>query len=449
MTKKALRGPVFTLTGDPFLQSLEEACLYLDDALIVIEAGRIASLSPYSAEAARGLTELGVAVQDWRGGLICPGFIDCHVHYPQLEIIGAYAGDLLEWLHKHAFTAEQKFRSPAHAVLIARRFMQEALRAGTTSAAVFCTVHPESVEAFFAESSRWNARMIAGKVLMDRDAPEGLRDDPARAADESRALLEKWHGQGRQLYAVTPRFAVSSSPAQLSAAGALWAEYPGAYLHTHLNESKEEIARVAELYPGKRYLDIYAEHGLVGERSLFAHCIHMDENDFAACRRAGAAIAHCPSSNLFIGSGFFALGEAKKASHPVRTGLASDVGGGTSLSMLANMGDAYKVAQTRRFRLHPAQAWHLATRGAAEALYLEDKIGSIAPGMEADLTVLDLAPTPLMELRMERAADIFEKLFLLMTLGDERNVRAAYLAGERVYERDAPESFKYPKQNSF
>lgn len=439
MTKKALRGQVFTLTADPFITGVDDACRYLEDGLVIIEDGKINAVLPYSPKAAQGLP-----VEHYPDGLICPGFIDCHVHYSQLEIIGAYAGNLLEWLDGSAFVAEQRFKDAAHAARVARMFMREALRAGTTSAAVFCTVHPESVEAFFAESERWNTRMIAGKVLMDRDAPEALRDDPEAAYADSRALLEKWHGRGRQLYAITPRFAISSTPEQLAAAGRLWSEYPGAYLHTHLNESKEEIARVAELFPGKRYLDIYAEHGLVGKNSIFAHSVHMSEEDFADCHRAEAALVHCPTSNMFIGSGFFRAFEAKNAARPLKTGLATDVGGGTSMSMLRTMGEAYKVAQVNRTRLHPVQAWYMATRGGAEALNLEDKIGGIEPGLEADMLVMDFAPTPLLKFRMETARNITDKLFILMTLGDERNIRATYVAGERVYDRDAEDSFKYP-----
>lgn len=439
MNKKALRGEIFSLTDDPFAVGRSKATLHIKDGLVVLEGGKIASVGPYSPELAAGLT-----VEHYPDGLICPGFIDCHVHYSQLEIIGAYAGDLLEWLDGSAFPAEQKFKDPAHATSIASIFMREALRAGTTSAAVFCTVHPESVEAFFAESERWNTRMIAGKVLMDRDAPDGLKDTPKAAYDESRALLEKWHGKGRQLYAITPRFAISSTPEQLSAAGRLWAEYPHVYMHTHLNESKEEVARVAELFPGKRYLDIYADSGLVGKNAIFAHSIHMSEEDFAQCHAAEAAIVHCPTSNMFIGSGFFRAFDAKKAGRAVKSGLATDVGGGTSLSMLTTMGEAYKVAQANRTRLHPIEAWYLATRGGAEALNLADKIGSIAPENEADMIVLDFTPTPLLDFRMKNAHSLEDKLFILMTLGDERNIRASYVAGERVYDRDSAEQFKYP-----
>lgn len=440
MNKKALRGPLFTFVDDPFLVGTDKAVLYIEDGLVIIKNGKISAVGPYSPDQIQGLH-----VEDCRSGLICPGFIDCHIHYPQLEIIGAYAGDLLEWLDGFAFVAEQKFGDTAYSAKVARVFMRELLRAGTTSAAVFCTVHPESVEAFFAESMRWNTRMIAGKVLMDRDAPEALLDTPAAAYAASRALLEKWHGQGRQLYAVTPRFAISSTPAELAAAGRLLVEYPGVYLHTHLNESKEEIARVKELFPGKRYLDIYAEHGLLGKNSIFAHAVHMDEEDFTRCHSAEAALAHCPSSNMFIGSGFFNAFDAKKASRPVKTALATDVGAGTSLSMLSTMGEAYKVSQARHARLHPFEAWYLATRGGAEALNLQDKIGSIAPGLEADLLVLDFTPTPLLKFRMGEAKNLHEKLFVLMTMGDERSVRATYVAGERVYDRDAAEQFKYPE----
>lgn len=439
MTRKALRGAVFTLTSDPFLNSIEDSYRYLPDGLVFIEDGKINAVEEYHPELARD-----AEISHYPNSIICPGFIDGHVHYSQLEIIGAYAGELLEWLAKFAFPAELRFSNPEHAALIARKFMQESLRAGTTSGAVFCTVHPESVEAFFSESMRWNTRMIAGKVLMDRDAPDGLKDTPESAYADSARLIEKWHGKGRQLYAVTPRFAISSTLEELAAAGRLCHNYPEVYLHTHLNESAEEIARVSELFPGKPYLDIYAEHGLLGPKSFFAHSIHMSEQDYADCHHAGAALIHCPTSNMFIGSGFFRAFDAKRADRPVKTGLATDVGGGTSLSMLQTMGEAYKVAQANRTRLHPVQLWHLATRGGAEALGLADKIGSVEAGLEADLIVLDLAASPLLSFRLERSHSLEEILFVLMTIGGERVIRATYVAGECVYDKEREEQFKYP-----
>lgn len=440
MSKKALRGQVFTLTGDPFLLPIEKSFIYLQDGLVLLEDGKITAVEPYSPELAAGLD-----MEHYPESLICPGFIDCHVHYPQLEIIGAYAGDLLEWLSGSAFVAEQKFQNYNYAASIAKTFIQELLRSGTTSAAVFCTVHPESVDAFFAESERWNTRMIAGKVLMDRDAPAPLCDTPEKAYADSALLLKKWHGKGRQLYAITPRFAISSTPEELAAAGRLKAEHPEVYLHTHLNESLEEIARVGELFPGKRYLEIYAEHGLLSGNSIFAHSIHMAEQDFSDCYKAGAALVHSPTSNMFIGSGFFRVFDAKKAERPLKTGLSTDIGGGTSLSMLASMGEAYKIAQANRTRLHPVQAWFMATRGGAEALNMQGKIGSLTPGAEADMIILDFSPTPLLKFRMEYAKNIVEKLFILMTVGDERNIKATYVAGKRVYDRDAAEAFSYPE----
>lgn len=427
--KTALRASIVTLTGDPFLQPLEESYNYIEDGLIVIEDGKIASVSPYSAQTADGLD-----ITHYQNALICPGFIDTHIHYPQTEMIGAYAATLMEWLHNYAFISEQKFSDHKYAEKIAAFFMRELLRNGTTTASVFCTVHPESVDALFEESTRYNTCMLAGKVMMDREAPKLLTDTAMSSYDDSRALLERWHGKGRQLYSITPRFAPTSTPEQLKAAGKLRAEYPQAYLQTHINESQDEIALVKQLFPNNTdYLQVYEDAGLVGAKSLFAHAIQMSESEFQRCADAGAAVSHCPTSNLFIGNGFFRVFDAKKASRPVRTGLATDVGGGTSFSMLQTLNEAYKVAQSNNTRLHPLQGLYLATRGSAEALYMEDSIGSILPGFNADLIVLDLKATDLLALRMDSAKDIIEKLFILMTIADDRAVKATYVAGKRVF----------------
>jgi guanine deaminase len=442
---KAIRAAAITLKGNPFERSVADCLVYHEDALVLIEGGTIAAFGPY-AELAPTLPADAELVE-YPDSLMMPGFIDAHVHYPQLQVIGAYGTQLLEWLERYTFPAEQHFADAAHADAVAKLFLRELLRAGTTTAMVYCTVHPQSVEAFFAESARYNTRMIAGKMLMDRNAPAALLDTAERGYEESDALIRRWHGSGRQLYCVTPRFAPTSTPAQLDAAGALLKAHDGVYLQTHLCENLDEIAWVHELFPERAsYLDVYAHAGLVGARSMFGHGIHLHEHDFCTCHQAGAALAHCPTSNLFLGSGLFKLFEAADPVRPVRVGLGTDVGGGTSLSQLQTLNAAYKVAAMAGHKLNAVQAFYLATLGGAHALHLDDRLGRLAPGYEADLVVLDPKATPLMAFRNEYCRDIVEQLFMLMVLGDDRAVRATYVAGETVYDRErAGDPFRYPE----
>ncbi|MDR2946766.1 MAG: guanine deaminase [Candidatus Adiutrix sp.] len=428
MTKTAIRGAVLTFTADPSYSDPDTSYQYIEDALVVMADGLIESVGEYRPEAAQDLD-----VTHYPNALICPGFVDCHIHYPQTQMIGAYGKQLLEWLNTYTFAAEQDFADLGHAQRVAKVFLNELLRNGVTTAAVYCTVHPQSVEAFFERSEALSTRMIAGKVMMDCNAPPALLDTAETGYADSLRLLEKWHGRGRQLYAVTPRFAPTSTSGQLRAAARLWREHPGTYMQTHLSENQGELAWVQELFPeSARYLQVYNDYGLLGERSIFGHCIHIGEDDFADFHRHGAAMAHCPTSNLFLGSGFFKLHEAKKPSRPVKVGLGADVGAGTSFSMLQTLGEAYKVAQTHQTGLTALQGFYLATKGGAEALSLDGKIGQIAPGFEADLAILDLKATPLIEFRMGFARTLPEKLFVLMTLGDDRAVRATYVAGKAV-----------------
>ncbi|GLK75247.1 guanine deaminase [Methylopila jiangsuensis] len=431
----ALRGATVSLRDDPFLRP-SAACLeHHDDALIVIEDGTITVFGDYAATKDR--LPAGVEPQRFENALITPGFIDAHVHYPQTQMIGAFGADLLGWLERYTFPTELMFADRAHAETVAALFLRALFAAGTTTAAVYGTVHAHSVDAIFAEAERFGARMIAGKVMMDRHAPEALLDTAERGYAESRALIARWHGRGRLGYAVTPRFAPSCTEAQLDAAGALLAENPGVHLQTHLAESEAEVAWVRELFPARAdYLDVYARHGLAGPRSLFGHAIHLDESAFARCHACDAALVHCPSSNLFLGSGLFRLFEAVDPRRPVRVGLGSDVGAGTSLSPFRSMGDACKVSALGGRRLDAAQAFHLATLGGARALGLDDRIGRIAVGYEADLCVLDLAATPLLGFRTSWCDSVEELLFALMTLADDRMVRATYVAGARVFDRD-------------
>ena len=367
--------------------------------------------------------------------MILPGFIDAHIHYPQTRVIGSYGAQLLDWLQKYTFVEEQKFSDRAHADVVARFFLDEMFRQGTTTAVVYCTVRPESVDAFFAESERRGARMIAGKCMMDRNAPPALTDTPQRGYDESKALIERWRGRGRLDYAITPRFAITSTDAQLQAAGALAREYPDAFVQTHLSENHAEIAFVKQLFPWARdYLDVYDRFGLLGPKSIFGHCIHLEDAEVAALAAKRGVAAFCPTSNLFLGSGLFDMRRLDEAG--VRVALATDVGGGTSYSMLQTANEAYKVLQMNGQSWPAAQAFYQMTLGNARALGLEDRIGAIAPGREADLIVLDSRATPAMAHRMEAASgEIAEELFVLMTMGDDRAIRETYVAGMPVKPR--------------
>lgn len=437
---RILRGPWLTLTADPFATPWKSAYRYESDGAIALKNGLIHDAGAADTVLpALGPDFHGCPVEDYRSEerLILPGFIDCHVHYPQLQVIGSYGTQLIEWLDRYTFPAEQAFADPIHARRIARLFLQELLRVGTTTAATFCTVHPHSAEILFEEAERLDMRLIAGKVMMDRNAPEALRDTVASSYEDSRRLIERWHGRGRALYAITPRFAISSTPEQLEAAGALWRAFPDVYVQSHLSENTDEVAWVQRLFPDRRdYLDVYDHYGLVGPRSLYGHCLHLTEREWRRLEESGGAIACCPTSNLFIGSGLFDLRRAR-CDGSVRVGLSSDVGGGTTLSLLQTLNESYKMSQLRGFSLNAVCAFWLMTRGAAETLSLSDRIGSIAPGREADLTILDLTSTPLIRCRMETVQDIVEALFVQMTIGDDRAIFETWVSGRRAHQRDA------------
>jgi guanine deaminase len=430
----ALRGAALTFIGDP-AEIGTAALRYESDAVVALADGRIT----HFGAASQVLPDLAPGTPVRAVGpdrLILPGFIDCHVHYPQTQIVGAHGEQLIDWLQKYTFIAEQQFASAEHARSVARVFLDECLRVGTTSAAVYCTVHPQSVDAFFEESHARNLRMIAGKVLMDRHAPPALTDTPRRGYDESKALIARWHGRGRQLYAVTPRFAASSSPEQMEMTGNLWAEHPGTYLQSHVSENRDEVAWIRELYPGRGgYLDVYDHYRQLGPRAIYGHGIWLDEAELRRLHDSGTALAHCPTSNQFLGSGLLRVSNVRRRERPVRLGLASDVGAGTTLSMLQTMNAACTTAQLLGDRLSAPEALYLATRGAARALYLEDTIGSLAPGLEADLLVLDLKSTPLIEFRMSHCASLEEALFVQMTLADDRAIESVYVAGALAHQR--------------
>jgi len=426
--QQAFRASIFHCLSDPGPHADKSAVEHIDDGLLVVEDGRVTQIG--TAEELLPALPEGVRVEDHSGKLIVPGLIDCHVHFSQVDIIASYGEQLLDWLNRYAYPAEMKFSDEEHARSVAEFFLDELLANGTTTAAVFATVYPQSVDALFAAAQERNMRLIAGKVLMDRLCPDELRDDPESAYQDSKALIEKWHGNGRLGYAITPRFALTSSEEQLAAAGRLAAEFPDTWIHTHLAENQEEVDQIAEQFPWSRsYLDVYDHFGLLRERAMYAHCLHLDKTDRSIMASKGAAGAFCPTSNLFLGSGLFDLDAMTDAG--VRVGLATDVGGGTSMSMLRTMSEGYKILHLQGQSLPASRALYLATLGAAEALYLDDCIGNFAPGKEADFIVLDTAGSAMSARRAESTTSLEELLFALIFLGDDRHIAATYLQGAR------------------
>ena len=429
MTMRAYRGEILAVPHDPQAAG-DAAIVHHADGLLVVEEGIVVARGDHAALAERFA---GVPVESI-DGLIVPGFVDAHVHYPQTDRIAAHGLQLLDWLERHIFPAEAAFADRGHADAVAAFFLDELLRNGTTSALVFPTVHVQSVDALFEAALARGMRIISGKVLMDL-GPAGLRDTALGGIDESEALIARWRGRGRLGHAVTPRFALTSSDEQLAGAGALLARHPDVLMHTHLAENHGECAAVAARFTNARdYLDAYDRFGLVGPRSVFAHGIHLDDRALARMHQAGAGIAFCPTSNLFLGSGLFDL--TRVADHGVRVGIGTDVGAGTSFSVLHTLGEAYKVCQLRGLSLDPFRALHLATAGGAALLGLGDRIGALAEGQEADFIVLDAAATPLLA-RRTAGLPLRERLFALQVLGDDRAVARTYVAGTCAHRRDA------------
>ncbi|MGD9835959.1 MAG: guanine deaminase [Piscinibacter sp.] len=429
MTERfAIRGDLLDFTAEPAWGDTESpAVRFRPRRWLLIEDGRIVGVQAEEPGA-------DWPREDHAGRLILPGFIDTHVHSPQLDVIASYGSELLDWLNTYTFPAERRYADPAVAARGAALFLDALLAHGTTAAVVFPTVHKVSAEALFAAAAERGMRLIAGKVLMDRHAPDGLRDDVVQAEADCRELIARWHGRDRLAYAVTVRFAPTSTPAQLAMAGRLCAEDPTLYMQTHVAENRDEVRWVHELFPEARsYLDVYARAGLLHARSVLAHGIWLDDTDRDVLREAGAQIAHSPSSNLFLGSGLFDWRAAEAAGAAVS--LASDVGGGTSLSMLRTLADAYKVQAMSHQRLTAWKALHAATRGAAQALSLGDEIGTLEPGQVADLCVWDWACGPVAERRMEVARGLHEKVFAWLTLGDERCLVTSIVNGVARYRR--------------
>jgi guanine deaminase len=424
-TLHAVRGRLLTYPADPRADPV-----YIPDGLVSIAGGKIAAMG--RAEQILPSLPAGTKVEDVSGKLITAGFIDPHIHYVQTRVIASYGTQLVEWLNRYTFPAELAFADPELAAEEAAFFIDELLRNGTTTAAVYGSVHAASIDAFFAESARRNTCMIAGKVMMDRHAPAGLLDTAQRSYDESAALIARWHGQGRQFYAITPRFALTSSDAQLHAAGALARENPDVYVQTHLAENHAEIAAVRALFPqDASYTAVYARHGLLGPRTLLGHCLHLSEAEMNLLDTHRAVAVFCPSSNLFLGSGLFDL--ARFSARAMRVGLATDIGGGTSFSMLRTAAEAYKVLQLQGQSWPAHAAFRQITRGNAEILGLDHRIGALEPGRDADMVVLDSGATPAMRHRREAIGDDLQaELFLLMTLGDDRAIAATYVAGEKA-----------------
>ena len=417
-----LLGQVLSFAGDPFVEGVD-AARYESYGAVAIEGGKIAATGP--ADQIRAAYPQA-KITDYGRCLISAGFIDAHVHYPQTAIIASWGKRLIDWLNSYTFPEEMRFADRAYADEVANRYLDLALAHGTTSMCSYATIHPESVDAFFTAAQSRGLRAFAGKTCMDRNAPDGLRDTVQSSYDDSKRLLQKWHGQDRLSYVITPRFSPTSTPEQLAAMGQLWREHPDCLMQTHLSEQVDEIAWVKELFPQSRdYLDTYESQGLLREGAVYGHAIHLTAREKDRLIEAGASLVHCPTSNTFIGSGLFDMSLAQH----LRVGLATDTGGGSSFSMLHTMAAAYEVAQLRGQALHPSQLWWLATVGSARALHAEHQIGNIAPGMEADLTILDLASTPAIEQATRRATDIWQAIFPTIMLGDDRAIRATWISG--------------------
>jgi guanine deaminase len=422
-----LRGRVLTFRDDPGIEEDAASYLYIEDGAVLISSGKIAKLGDYRSVRRHAATD---ALEiDHRPNLILPGLIDTHLHFPQVQVIGSYGAKLLDWLNRYTFVEEQKFADSNHASRIAAAFVEELIRNGTTSAVSFCTVHKESADAFFTEAAKRNMCMIGGKVLMDRNAPEKLRDTPQSAYDDTKALIEKWHGKGRAHYAISPRFAITSTDAQLAVARTLATEHPDCFIQTHLSENHDEIAMTKSLFPWARdYADVYEHYGLLGIKSLFGHCIHLEEREVQALAESNSVAVFCPTSNLFLGSGLFDREGLMRGG--VRTAIATDIGGGTSYSMLRTLDEGYKVLQLRGQKLSPLSSFYWATLGNARALSLDHQIGRLAVGTDADIIVLNARATPAMKLRCETIQTLAEELFVIQTLGDDRAIAEVYISGE-------------------
>ncbi|MEM9785322.1 MAG: guanine deaminase [Pseudomonadota bacterium] len=428
MTAQLLLGQTLGFSGNPLTGDWADAVQFDSAGGVLIESGRIATIGHGATLRA---AHPDADVTDYGDALISAGFVDAHMHYPQTAMIASWGKQLIDWLNTYTFPEEARFHDPAYAARIAGRTLDLALAHGTTTLTSFCTIHPASVDAFFEAAATRNMAVVAGKTCMDRNAPDNLRDTAQSAYDDSKALLHTWHGKGRATYAITPRFSPTSTPDQLAALGALWAEHPDCLMQTHLSEQHAEIAWVKELFPDALdYLDTYEAYGLLGARGLYGHAIHLAPREIDRLREVGAAVIHCPTSNTFIGSGLFDLLGLARAG--LQIGLATDTGGGSSFSMLRTMAAAYEIGQLRGVALHPAQLMWLATAGSARALHMTGEIGSLQAGAMADITVLDLASTAAIAQRYHQANHIWDALFPTIMMGDDRAIRDVWVAGKRA-----------------
>ena len=420
--QQLIRGRVLGFHADP--HDTQDNHRYIEDGAILVEDGRILAVGGYADLARDGLAEI-----DHRPHLIMPGFIDTHIHFPQVQVIASWGAQLLDWLNTYTFPEEARFRRQGHAPAMAEAFLDLLTDHGTTTAVAFCSVHKESAEALFSAAHARNMAMVAGKVMMDRNAPPEVLDTPQQGYDDSKALIDRWHGTGRQRYAITPRFAITSTPEQMEMAGTLVREHPDCHIQTHLSENKDEIDFTLSLYPQARdYLDIYEIYGLLSDKLLLGHSIHLRPREIARMAETGSRAVFCPTSNLFLGSGLFDEAGLREAG--VVSGIATDVGGGTSYSMLQTLNEGYKILQLRGQKLAPLSAFHWITRGNAMTLGMADQIGTLDPGSMADLVVLDARATPAMALRMDRAETLEQELFVLQIMGDDRSIRQTYVAGK-------------------
>ena len=425
MSTILLRGRLLSFLSQPRSPDDLESLDYIEDGALVIDGGKIIAKGEFSNLVAQhsGVTEI-----DHRPNLLLPGLIDTHLHVPQMQVIGSFGAKLLDWLEKYTFVEEQKFGDRAHCERIADWLFDTLLRHGTTTGVAYCSVHKTSADVYFEKAEQRGLCMIGGKVMMDRNAPDALCDTPQSSYDDSKSLIEKWHTKSRLHYAISPRFAITSTPEQLEASQALVSEHPDCYMQTHISENVDEIAFTKSLYPKARdYLDVYEAYGLLGKKSLFGHCIHLEERERKVMAESGSVAVFCPTSNLFLGSGLYDMEGLEELG--VRVSVATDIGGGTSYSMLKTMDEAYIVLQLRNQVMNPLKSFYLMTLGNAQALSLEDKIGTLEVGTDADIVVLNSQATPAMKLRMETVESLYEELFVLQTLGDDRAVDQVYVAG--------------------
>lgn len=432
--EQIIRGQIFFFTSDPTLYTNpDDFSHYYEDGGLVISKGYIVDIGNYEE---MKLKYPQASCDDYSGMLVMPGFIDTHVHYPQTQIIGSYGKQLLDWLNDYTYPAEEQFFSQKCSESIAKEFINELFKNGTTTCVAFSTVHKNSVNALFKVASDFKMRIITGKILMDRNAPSDLEDNVKKAYAESKELIDTWHKNGRNLYAITPRFAITCDLKELKIVSLLHRKYPDTYIQTHLAENKDEIKETMELFPDcSDYLNIYEKAGMVTDRSIFAHGIYLSDSELDRIQWAGAVVSHCPTSNLFLGSGLFNMKRANDKH--VRITIATDVGAGTSFSMLQTLNEAYKVQQLNGYAMNAFESFYKATLGAARALSLEDKIGSFTLGNEADFIVIDYLAQHIQKVRYEYLKscnkwNIENMLFGLQILGDSRNIKATYVMGHKL-----------------